>query len=105
MSIPVHLLRSIEAIRLRPEIFYLKSPTERQFFLDQLMNWMDRMFSPDQPPISYRLAALSLSIPQQRALEIRVLRFVRSFIFATNENPEMVSNSDWFIYAYLRQIS
>ena len=105
MSLPNHLLRSIETFRSQPESFYHRSPTERQFFLDQLMTWMDRLFSPDQPPISYRLAALSLSIPQQRMLEIRILRFVRNFIFHPQVELHFPSSSDWFIYAHLRNIS
>ena len=104
MSLPAHLLRSIETFRRQPESFYRRSPIERQFFLDQLMNWMDRLFTPNQPPLSYRLAALSLSIPNQRALEIRILRFVRSFIFTPHLELQFPSSADWFTYAHLRQI-
>ena len=98
----MHLSRTIERFRSNPELFYQRSPEERQFFLDQLMNWMNRLFSPNQPPISYRLTALSLSMFHQRQLEIRILRFVRNFVFRPSEELELPSTEDWFVYAQLR---
>ena len=102
--VPAHLRRSIELFRVQPEIFYNRSPAERQFFLDQLMSWMDRLFIPDQPPIAYRLRALSMSTAEQRNLEIEILRYIRDFIFSPLPVIETPSSENWFVYAYLRQI-
>ena len=105
MSLPAHLIRSLAIFRAQPEQFYNRSPTERQFFLDQLMIWMNRLFEPDQAPIYYRLRALSLPISHLRQIEIRILRFVRNFVFTPDSNFDLPSNDDWFVYAQFRSLS
>lgn len=101
---PIHLRRLIETFQFYPHMFYNRPPAERQFFLNQLMNWMDRLFSPNQPPMAYRLRAVTLSLPEQRRLEIEILRYVREFIFSPEPVIETPSSEDWFAYAYLRQL-
>ena len=104
-QVPAHLRRSIIAFRTQPLLFYNRTPVERQFFLDQLMNWLDRFFSPTQPPVAYQLRARSLTITEQRDLEIRILRYIREFIFSPDRIIPTPSSDDWFVYAFLRQLS
>lgn len=105
MSLPAHLVRSIASFRDQPALFYQRSSSERQFFLDQLMIWMDRLFEPDQAPVYYRLRALSLPFPILRRLEVQILRFVRNFIFSPDLIVNYPSNEDWFVYAHFRTLN
>ena len=97
---PVHIQRQIFRFRNDPPSFYSRSIPEKEFFMTRLSNWFDSQFQPPHPSI-IRLRALTMTHRERIDLEMKVLRFLRKYVFPDFPETAIPDSIDWFTYRFL----